>query len=128
MNESGNAARALIDFYKLDPARELLVLCDDVDLPVGELRYKKEGGAGSHNGLKSVVAHIGENFARIRIGIRGTHAPAGSFRQTGEDLSSYVLSQPASDERKMIDEAIEKIPAMVRELIAKEEDLETTSC
>lgn len=114
MNNSGNAAQKIIDFFGLDPVSQLLILCDDIDLPVGEFRITDSGGAGSHNGLKSLVSIFGEDFARIRIGVRGSHAPEGSFQQAGEDLSSYVLSSPSAEESKSIEEALNQIPEVVK--------------
>ncbi|MFH1348676.1 MAG: aminoacyl-tRNA hydrolase, partial [Patescibacteria group bacterium] len=60
MNLSGVAARKLIDFYDLDPRKNLLVICDDIDLPIGEVRLREKGGPGTHNGLKSLVDIFGE--------------------------------------------------------------------
>ncbi len=117
MNNSGNAIRKLIDFFKIDPANQLLVICDDVDLPLGEIRLNKEGGAGSHNGLKSIVMQIGESFARLKIGIRGDDMPEGSFQQAGVDLSNYVLSGFLKKEEKKIDEVVSGIPSTVKEHI-----------
>ena len=115
MNNSGNAIRKLVDFFKIDPANQLLIICDDVDLPLGETRLKKEGGAGSHNGLKSIAMQIGEDFPRLKIGIRGEGMPEGSFLQAGMDLSNYVLSGFLEEERKKIDEVVEGIPKEVEE-------------
>lgn len=117
MNNSGNAVRKLIDFFKIDPANQLLVICDDVDLPLGEIRLKNEGGAGSHNGLKSIVMQIGENFPRLKIGIRGEGMPDGSFQQAGMDLSNYVLSGFSGVEKRKIDEIVGNIPNAVKEHI-----------
>lgn len=114
MNNSGNAVHKSLDFFKLHPARALLVICDDVDLPVGEIRFAQRGGAGSHNGLKSIVDQIGESFPRLRIGIRGPDAPDGSFQRAGKDLASYVLSRPSEEERGKIRAALEGIPALIR--------------
>lgn len=69
MNNSGEAVRAAMDFYRLTPA-DLLVIYDDLDLPIGKLRLRQKGSAGGHNGIKSVIAHINtQEFDRIRIGI-----------------------------------------------------------
>ncbi|MDD5026454.1 MAG: aminoacyl-tRNA hydrolase [Candidatus Peribacteraceae bacterium] len=105
MNRSGESVRKVMDFYKLTPAQQILVLCDDVDLPLGELRLRKMGGPGTHNGLKSIVEAIGEAFARIRIGL-GTQ-PAGA------DLAAWVLSVPSKEEMQAVNVALEKIPEMV---------------
>lgn len=114
MNNSGNAVCKSLKFFALNPARDLVVVCDDVDLPAGEIRFARSGGAGSHNGLKSIVDQIGESFPRIRIGIRGSDAPTGSFRDAGQDLASYVLSRPTEEELCRISDAMENIPAILR--------------
>ncbi len=116
MNRSGEAAKKNLSYYKLPPT-QLLVLCDDIDLPVGEIRLRESGGAGSHNGLKSVAEQIGENFPRVRIGILGSDAPRGSFLKAGMDLSTYVLSKPSASEKKRIEQSIKEIPGMVREFV-----------
>lgn len=69
MNESGRSVRQIVDFYKLDP-EDVLVVHDDMDLPTGRLRLRQKGSAGGHNGIKSIIAHLGtEKFKRLRIGI-----------------------------------------------------------
>lgn len=69
MNESGKAIAPLMNFYKLD-ATDLIVVHDDMDIPTGTIRLRKKGSAGGHNGIKSILAHVGdENFSRVRIGI-----------------------------------------------------------
>lgn len=107
MNRSGESVQKIIDFYKLDPSRQLLILSDDVDLPLGDLRLRMSGGPGTHNGLTSIVGQIGEGFARIRIGLGNPAA--------GIDLAAWVLSVPPADEAKALQNACEKIPEMVRE-------------
>jgi len=94
MNDSGSCLRKLIDFFKLDSTKNLLVVTDDIDLPLGTHRFRKEGGPGTHNGLKSIVAIFGEAFPRHRIGI-GPKDPE-------MDLAAWVLS-------RMSDEDIEKM-------------------
>lgn len=117
MNDSGSAVRKLVDFFKLDPAHQLLILCDDIDLDVGELRIRPSGGAGTHNGLKSITDRFGEMFPRLRIGVRGPDAPKGSFQQAGEDLAAYVLSRPGAEEKERLERAVAKIPEAVREFV-----------
>jgi len=112
MNRSGEAVRKVVDFYKLDPAKQLLVLCDDIDLPLGEVRYREKGGAGTHNGMQSIVDVLGENFPRLRIGI-GAQPP-------DEDLAAWVLSVPSKEEAKQIDEAVKMLPERVREVVLNE--------
>ncbi len=95
MNLSGDAVQQLLHFYKLEPER-LIVLYDDIDLPLGSMRIRANGSAGSHNGMRSILACIhSENFARIRIGV-------------GKDeslmLRDYVLKRPSKEEQKTLDE------------------------
>ncbi len=98
MNRSGQAVRAAMDFYKLEP-KDLVVIYDDMALPVGQLRIRQQGSAGGHNGLSDVINHAGtEQVGRIRIGI-GSPPPV-------IDAVNYVLGQFRSDERANIDEAI----------------------
>ncbi|PIR48770.1 aminoacyl-tRNA hydrolase [Candidatus Peregrinibacteria bacterium CG10_big_fil_rev_8_21_14_0_10_55_24] len=109
MNRSGEAVRKLVDFYKLDPAHQLLVLCDDIDLPLGEIRYRDKGGPGTHNGLKSIVECLGEVFPRLRVGIGAQPA--------GEDLATWVLSVPSKEEEQTLQESLTTIPERVREVV-----------
>jgi PTH1 family peptidyl-tRNA hydrolase len=70
MNLSGEAIRAACDFYKIDPEEELIVLYDDISLPPGQLRIRKKGSAGGHNGIKSIIAHLNTQvFKRVKIGV-----------------------------------------------------------
>lgn len=71
-NETGRAARALVDFYKLDPAQDLIVLYDDLALPFGTIRTRAKGSSAGNNGIKSLNAALGEDYNRIRIGIYNT--------------------------------------------------------
>ncbi len=102
MNESGQAVGALIRYFRIDVA-DLLVVVDEVQLPLGRLRVRTRGSAGGHNGLKSVIAHIGEDFARLRIGVG-----RGDARR---DLADHVLarfdSEEAADVERMTARAAE---------------------
>jgi peptidyl-tRNA hydrolase, PTH1 family len=89
MNESGQAVGALTRYFKVE-SDSLLVVVDDVQLPLGRLRVRRRGSAGGHNGLKSVIAHVGEDFARLRIGVG-----RGDSRR---DLADHVLARFESDE------------------------------
>lgn len=109
MNRSGEAAKKMIDFYDLDPSTQVLVLCDDIDLELGETRLREKGGPGTHNGLKSLVDVFGEEFPRLRIGI--------GCQSHGEDLATWVLSAPSKEEAEKIQEAVKKIPDMVKEFV-----------
>jgi len=106
MNRSGEAIRKLVDFYKLNAANQLLILCDDIDLPLGDARLRKKGGPGTHNGLKSIVETIGEGFARIRIGL-------GS-KPAGADLAAWVLSIPTAEEAAVLQKTYDSLPETIR--------------
>jgi PTH1 family peptidyl-tRNA hydrolase len=97
MNASGEAVAGLAGFYKIDPG-QLLVVVDEVQLPIGRLRLRPSGSAGGHNGLKSIVQHLGPGFPRLRIGV-GRGDPRW-------DLADHVLSRFSSDERLVIERAI----------------------
>ena len=99
MNNSGEAVQAFVHYYKIDPESELLIIYDDIDLEPGQIRVREQGSAGSHNGMKSVIQHLGTNkFARIRVGI--------GAKPEQWDLADYVLSRPSAEDRVRIDEAI----------------------
>jgi PTH1 family peptidyl-tRNA hydrolase len=100
MNDSGKAVRKLLDRYRIEPS-SMLVVFDEVDLPLGKIRIREKGSAGTHNGMRSIVAVVGEGFPRIRVGV----APADPTAQIG-DLAEYVLSPFNSDERAEADKAI----------------------
>lgn len=109
MNDSGTPVHRIVDFYKLDPATQLLVLCDDIDLTCGTLRLRKQGSAGTHNGLKSLCAQFGEHYPRLRIGI--------GPKPDGVDLAAWVLSVAPPAEDRATTEAIATIPDLVRSFI-----------
>src|SRR5215207_9420501 len=93
MNLSGQAVGSLAGFYQVGP-EDVLVIVDEVQLPLGKLRLRRSGSAGGHNGLKSVIAHIGADFPRLRIGVdRG---------EQGSNLSNRVLSPFAMSERPIV--------------------------
>lgn len=96
MNRSGLALRPLLELEGWDPARDLLVVVDDAALDVGRVRFRPEGGAGGHNGLKSIAGALQSNvYARLRIGV--------GVKPEGEDLSDWVLSEmPPEDEEVVV--------------------------
>jgi peptidyl-tRNA hydrolase, PTH1 family len=94
MNASGEAVGALIRYFKIDPA-DLLVVTDEVQLPLARLRARPRGSAGGHNGLKSIIAHLGDEFARLRIGVG-----RGDQRR---DLADHVLAMFDKDEREEVE-------------------------
>lgn len=109
MNLSGESARKLVDFYRLDPKTQIIVMCDDIDLPLGTMRFRKKGSAGTHNGIKSVVEQFGEEFPRLRIGI-GPKPAAG-------DLATWVLSAMTAEENSALKKVYEEIAGKVKEYV-----------
>jgi PTH1 family peptidyl-tRNA hydrolase len=114
MNLSGEAVGALLRYFKIDRS-DLLVVVDEVQLPLGKLRARARGSAGGHNGLKSVIAHVGEEFSRLRLGVgRGPEDPGGGAQR---DLADHVLSRFEADERaevaRMISRAAEAADVFV---------------
>ncbi|MFK8186619.1 MAG: aminoacyl-tRNA hydrolase [Phormidesmis sp.] len=102
MNKSGQSVRAVLDWYKLD-ATEVLVVYDDMDLPTGRLRLRLSGGAGGHNGMKSIISHLGtKDFPRLRVGIGATDK---SGDRDGA-VVSHVLGRFAPADRKIVDAVI----------------------
>jgi PTH1 family peptidyl-tRNA hydrolase len=98
MNLSGQSVRAVYDWHKLS-VDSVLVVYDDLDLPVGRLRIRKSGSAGGHNGMKSIIAHLGgDNFPRLRLGIGKSNLP--------DKTISHVLGKFAPDEKTTIESAI----------------------
>jgi PTH1 family peptidyl-tRNA hydrolase len=99
MNASGEAVSRIAAFHKIDPA-DILIVVDEVQLPLGRLRLRRSGSAGGHNGLKSIVQHIGAGFPRLRIGV-GRGDPQW-------DLADHVLSRFAADEREAVADAVQR--------------------
>ena len=98
MNLSGEAVRAVCDFYKIDPTKELIVICDDIAIPAGHLRIRKKGSAGSHNGLENIILHLGtQDFIRIRVGV--------GDKPEGWDLADHVLAKITGPDKTAIEEA-----------------------
>lgn len=99
MNLSGESVGEIMNFYKLDPEEDLLVMFDDISLAPGNIRIRKKGSAGGHNGIKSIIAHTGtQNFKRIKIGV--------GEKPKDWDLADYVLGRFNSDDRQLVDGAI----------------------
>lgn len=101
MNLSGESVRQLIDFYKIDETEELIVIYDDISLEPGQLRIRGKGSAGGHNGIKSIIAHLGgQDFKRIKVGV--------GEKPLGFDLADYVLSRFSKAERESVEEALQR--------------------
>ena len=106
MNLSGEAVRAVIDYYKVDEEEELLVIYDDISLDVGQLRVRKKGSAGGHNGIKNIIAHLGhDTFKRIKIGV--------GEKPKGYDLADYVLGHFSKEDTTVLKEGMERVDGAV---------------
>jgi peptidyl-tRNA hydrolase, PTH1 family len=109
MNESGQAVAELVRYYKIEPS-DLLIVVDEAQLPLGKLRARARGSAGGHNGLKSVIAHLGEEFSRLRVGIgRGLEDSEGAnVRTSRRDLADHVLSRFDAAEAAEVDRMVRR--------------------
>ncbi len=115
MNDSGRAVGPLLSWYKLEP-EDLVVVHDDMDIPAGTIRIRKKGSAGGHNGIKSLLAHVGdEHFTRVRIGI-GRPLP-------GWSVIDHVLAPFPSEDVPKIREAIEYLLPAVETIVTEGTDL-----
>ena len=110
MNLSGEAVHEAVQFYKI-PADHVLVIYDDVSLPVGKLRVRPTGAPGGHNGIKNIIAHLGtQEFPRIKI---GTGAPSGG----GAEMIDWVIGVPSQAERKILVESFENAVKAAEDII-----------
>jgi len=101
MNLSGESILEMMQFYKLDPKEEMVVIYDDMDLAVGKLRVRAKGSSAGHNGLKSIISHFGQDFLRIKVGI-------GKSKFSGDTIN-HVLGKFEEGEKEAIIEAYPKI-------------------
>lgn len=101
MNLSGDSIAEFVNYYKLDPETELIVIYDDIDLEPGQIRIRKKGSAGGHNGIKSMIARLGtQNFYRVKVGV--------GAKPKGWDLADYVLGRFSEKDREVVDAAIKE--------------------
>lgn len=99
MNLSGESVREVIDYYKIDEKEELIVISDDISLDVGQIRIRKKGSAGGHNGLKNIILHLGhDQFERIKMGV--------GEKPQGYDLADYVLGHFTQMEQEILQDSI----------------------
>jgi PTH1 family peptidyl-tRNA hydrolase len=109
MNRSGEVAARLLEELGVKPAA-MLVVVDDIDLPLGSMRLRSRGGPGTHNGLRSLCDHVGRDFLRLRVGVRGA--------RIGGDLAAYVTGPFEADEkataRSAVDRAADALDCVVR--------------
>ena len=105
MNLSGEAVRAVIDWYKIDHG-DIIVAYDDMDIDIGKIKFRPKGSAGGHNGIKSLIAHLGtEQFARCKIGIG---------RPLGREVVSHVLSKFSGEEFAEVEQGIDRAADGIR--------------
>lgn len=115
MNLSGEAVRPAADFYKIPPER-VLVISDDVSLPVGRLRIRKNGSAGGHNGLKNIILQLGgDGFPRVKVGVGGKPHP-------DYDMADWVLSKFTGEDAKAMDQAVKRCADAVECLLREGAD------
>jgi PTH1 family peptidyl-tRNA hydrolase len=109
MNLSGESVRSLLDYYRI-PAERLLVIYDELDLPFGVIRLREKGGAGGHNGMRSIIQHVGSDFSRLRLGIG---RPPGRM-----DPAAYVLQDFGGDELPVVSQMLSAAVEAVESFIA----------
>ncbi len=115
MNLSGESVRSVIDFYKVDEKSELIVISDDVSLDMGQIRIRKRGSDGGHNGLKNIIMHLGHDaFIRVRMGV-GEKPPR-------MDLADYVLGHFSAKEREVMNEGARTATIAIETIIAEGPD------
>lgn len=109
MNLSGEAVRAISDYYKIPP-EDIIIIYDDTTLDVGRMRIRKKGSAGGHNGIKSIISHLGTmEFPRIKIGIGAKHE--------GQDLADYVLGRFPKEEKEALREVLADVKKAVELMV-----------
>ena len=119
MNHSGDAVRSIVDWYKID-LDQLYIVVDDIDLPLGKIRYRKKGSSGGHNGLKSIIEKLQtQNFNRIRIGIG---SPQSIKKANNFNTISHVLGNISSEEKLILDKVYNQVIESLEQLNTKTED------
>ena len=104
MNLSGDSVAEIVNFYKIDPEEEMIVIFDDISLAPGNIRVRKKGSAGGHNGIKSIIARTGtQNFMRIKVGV--------GEKPAGWDLADHVLGHYSREDRALVEDAIKDAEA-----------------
>ena len=115
MNLSGESIRELVDYFKVDPKEELLVIYDDISLNPGQIRIRKKGSAGGHNGIKNIIAQLGtDTFQRIKVGV--------GEKPKGYDLAAYVLGHFHGEDLELMEEGYEKAISATEEILKGEID------
>ena len=113
MNLSGESIGGLVDYFKIDEEQDLIVIYDDISLSPGQIRIRKKGSAGGHNGIKNIIAHLGTQvFLRIKVGV--------GEKPKKYDLADYVLSHFTKAEREEMEEGYQKAIQAVEKILAGE--------
>ena len=116
MNLSGESVAELVNYYKLDPESELIVVFDDISLEPGNIRIRKKGSAGGHNGIKNIIANLGtDRFMRVKVGV--------GEKPKNWDLADYVLSPFTKDERPLVNLAIEHAAKAIEQMLNGDVDV-----
>ncbi len=111
MNLSGESVREFVDFYKIE-SEDIIICHDDIDLDVGQMRIRRKGSAGGHNGIKNIISHLGtQEFARVKVGV-------GS-KPEGGDLARHVLSRFSRKEEKIISESLDTAAEAVEMIVGQ---------
>ena len=115
MNLSGGPIREMANYFKIDPETEMIVVYDDIDLDPGQLRIRKKGSAGGHNGLKNIIKMLGhDTFTRVRMGV--------GEKPKNYDLADYVLGHFPVEERKVMDDATKTAVEAIRMILTESAD------
>lgn len=115
MNLSGESLRQVCDFYKIDPEEDLIVIYDDISLQPGQIRVRKKGSAGGHNGVKSIIAQLGTQvFKRVKVGV--------GEKPEGYDLADYVLGHFSFSERIEMEDAFDRAARAAAALVSEDAD------
>lgn len=115
MNLTGGPIRDMANYFKIDPETELIVIYDDIDTEPGQLRVRKKGSAGGHNGIKSIIQQLGtQNFMRVRVGV--------GAKPKGWDLADYVLGRFDRDDRQLVEDAQDRACEAVEMILSDSVD------
>ena len=119
MNNSGDAVRAIVDWYKIN-LDQLFIIVDDIDLPLGKIRFRKKGSSGGHNGLKSIIEKLQtQNFNRIRIGIGSPPSIEGT---NNYNTISHVLGNISLEEKSTLDKVYKRVIESLEQINIKKEE------
>ena len=119
MNNSGEAVKAIVDWYKVD-LNQLIILVDDIDLPLGKVRFRRDGSSGGHNGLKSIIENLHtQKFKRIKVGIG---APPNVKNIRKNDTISHVLGNISSEEKLILNKVYDHVIKSLEQINTTKED------